>query len=137
MSERAPLGTIRRARAPWALLVGATMSATSACASHPSSDVVHIPSLVAPKASLAAPSASAKATPRPDPTESLRASQPGRAVGSKIEVEWHGRYYPATVLATTPDGKTRIHYDGYGDEWDEDVGEDRIREPSTAEDPLD
>jgi hypothetical protein len=55
-------------------------------------------------------------------------------------VEWHGKYYEATVLSTTPDGLTRIHYDGYGPEWDEDVGEDRIRprpegDVESADDP--
>lgn len=137
MRERETLRTTRRPPAAWVLLVAAAMPALWACARQPASDLVHIPSLVAPTASLAAPPPSTKATPRPTPTDVLRASAPGRPVGSKIEVEWHGRYYPATVLATTPDGKTRIHYDGYGDEWDEDVGEDRIREPVTGEDPLD
>ena len=138
MRARAPLTTTRRPPPAWALLLfSAATSALWACAGQPSSDLVHIPSLVAPTASLTAPPPSEKATPRPTSTEVLRASAPGRPAGSKIEVEWHGRYYPATVLTTTADGKTRIHYDGYGDEWDEDVGEDRIREPTGAEDPLD
>lgn len=51
-----------------------------------------------------------------------------RIAGSPIDVEWHGAYYHATVVAMTPDGRVRIHYDGYGDVWDEDVTDARIRE---------
>ncbi len=51
-----------------------------------------------------------------------------RASGSPIDVEWHGAYFHATVVAMTPDGRVRIHYDGYGDVWDEDVTDERIRE---------
>ena len=64
-----------------------------------------------------------------------RTRRPRRAVGSTIDVEWHGTYYPATVLASAEDGNVRIHYDGYGDEWDEDVGEDRIREHAPEDMP--
>ena len=45
-------------------------------------------------------------------------------------VEWHGASYEATVLSTTPGLLTRIHYDGYGPQWDEDVSEARIGERS-------
>jgi hypothetical protein len=63
------------------------------------------------------------------PLEAPDGRTKGREPDSHIAVEWHGKYYPATVMGTTPEGLTRIHYDGYGAEWDEDVGEDRIREP--------
>jgi hypothetical protein len=119
--------------------VGAALAAACsawACAGHPPADLARIPSLVAP-ATSATPAPTGSATPRARPIEDARPTAQGRPVGSKIEVEWHGRYYAATVLGTTPEGKTRIHYDGYGDEWDEDVGEERIREPTTGEDPLD
>ncbi|HRG98380.1 MAG TPA: hypothetical protein PLR99_19145 [Polyangiaceae bacterium] len=52
-----------------------------------------------------------------------------REVGSPLQVEWHGSYYPATVLGMTDEGRVRIRYDGYGAEWDEDVTDERIREP--------
>jgi len=46
--------------------------------------------------------------------------------GDKVTVLWNGQWYPATVLEV---GKTtwKIHYDGYGAEWDEWVGSDRIK----------
>lgn len=52
-----------------------------------------------------------------------------REVGSALEVGWHGQFYPATVLGMTDEGRVRIRYDGYGAEWDEDVTDERIREP--------
>jgi hypothetical protein len=51
------------------------------------------------------------------------------AVGDKIQVEWGGHYYPATVLALQEANLVRIHYEGYGPEWDEVVGPDRIATP--------
>ena len=49
--------------------------------------------------------------------------------GDRVEVEWHGDWYPAHVLevGTAFPPTYKIHYDGYGEDWDEDVGLDRIR----------
>ncbi len=46
--------------------------------------------------------------------------------GQKVEVEWHGTWYPAVVIEVGQ-GQWKIHYDGYGDDWDEWVGTDRIK----------
>lgn len=43
-----------------------------------------------------------------------------------VDVEWQGSWYPAVVLDTTSEGWL-VHYDGYGDDWDEVVPRDRIR----------
>lgn len=51
---------------------------------------------------------------------------PRFAAGSAVSVEWHGGWYPATVLVQTA-GRHRVHYDGYEDSWDEWVGPQRIR----------
>jgi len=48
------------------------------------------------------------------------------SVGDAVEVNWKGSWYKASVLAVK-DGKTKIHYDGYGSNWDEWVGASRIR----------
>lgn len=45
--------------------------------------------------------------------------------GDALYVEWHGSYWPAVVTDVDADGRARIHYDGYGDEWDETVGPER------------
>jgi hypothetical protein len=47
-------------------------------------------------------------------------------LGDRLEVESKGAWYPARVLEE--DGASlRVHYAGYGDEWDEWVGPDRVR----------
>ena len=45
---------------------------------------------------------------------------------SEIEVEWKGKWWPATVLKKDGE-RTQIHYVGYGSDWDEWVMPERIR----------
>ncbi len=50
------------------------------------------------------------------------------SVGDKAQVLWGGKWWPATVLAVNPSGnKCKIHYKGYGSNWDEWVGAGRIK----------
>ncbi len=114
-----------------ALLAGLLLTASlTGCVSHPESvDLVRIPSLPAPPPTSPTSRVSSTALPLARSPEASDGRPKGRELDSHIAVEWHGKYYPATVIGTTPEGLTRIHYDGYGTEWDEDVGEDRIREP--------
>jgi hypothetical protein len=65
-----------------------------------------------------------------DPTPIAR--RPTRDEGTPVEVEWHGRWWPAVLLEQRGD-RWLIHYVGYGDDWDEVVTPDRIREPQTVE----
>ena len=48
-------------------------------------------------------------------------------VGDKVEVKWGSTWYAAEVKAVEGAGKWKIGYDGYGTNWDEIVGPDRIR----------
>ncbi len=48
------------------------------------------------------------------------------AVGTRVDAEWHRRWYPAVVLEARL-GIHHIHYDGFGNEWDEWVSSRRIR----------
>lgn len=48
------------------------------------------------------------------------------AKGSKVEVEWQRKWWPATVLEAKG-GSHLITYTGYGKEWDEWVSSKRIR----------
>jgi len=48
------------------------------------------------------------------------------AVGDKAQVEWKGSWYSAKVLKAADD-RCYIHYDGYGSNWNEWVGPDRIK----------
>jgi hypothetical protein len=46
-------------------------------------------------------------------------------VGQKVDVEWEGKYYPATITAVD-DAFMYIHYEGYDNTYDEWVMYDRI-----------
>ncbi len=48
------------------------------------------------------------------------------AVGTKVDVEWKGTWWPAEVIKVD-DGKWRIRYDGYDETWDEWIDKTRIR----------
>ena len=49
------------------------------------------------------------------------------AVGDKVQVLWKGTWYKSSVLEVGKDGKFKIHYDGWGAEWDEWVTPDRMK----------
>jgi hypothetical protein len=48
-------------------------------------------------------------------------------IGDRVRVEWRGQMYPAQVTAIVGQERYRIHYEGYGNEWDETVGLNRIQ----------
>src|SRR5690606_4657022 len=48
-------------------------------------------------------------------------------VGDKVEVKWGSVWYRAEVKMVEGPGRWKIGYDGYGANWDEVVGPDRIR----------
>jgi len=52
--------------------------------------------------------------------------------GESVFVEWKGSWWPAKILKVSKGGY-RIHYDGYGPEWDEDVGPARVTHLSPPE----
>jgi hypothetical protein len=63
--------------------------------------------------------------------EDLKPIAPVRyATGTKVEVLWKKRWYPATVLQAK-DGSHLIHYTDYESKWDEWVPSRRIREPKS------
>lgn len=62
---------------------------------------------------------------RPKPSGS--ASVPSTYnTGDRIRVRWRGSVYTATIIALEGRGQFRVHYEGYGPEWDEVVTEDRV-----------
>ncbi len=64
---------------------------------------------------------------------------PGSSVGDRLEVEYGGSWYPATVEAVLADGRVEISYDGYGQAWNEIVGPARMRprgESTAPGDPV-
>jgi hypothetical protein len=79
------------------------------------------PGAVAPApASKPRSRASASASAAPLPPSVYR-------IGDRVRVEWHGSMYPATIVAVLGDDRYRVHYESYGDEWDEDIPMSRIQ----------
>lgn len=50
-------------------------------------------------------------------------------VGSPVEIEWNGKWYPGKILEVQGE-KYKVSYDGYGSEWHEYVTTARLREKS-------
>ena len=46
--------------------------------------------------------------------------------GSKIKINWKGSAYPGVITKVVGKDQYKIHYDGYGNEWDEVIGPSRI-----------
>jgi hypothetical protein len=71
--------------------------------------------------------------PIPDPPEKVRRTAVEAAktnqhkIGDRVMVEWHNHYYPAVVVGVVGPERYRIHYEGYGNEWDENVGAERVK----------
>ena len=47
--------------------------------------------------------------------------------GQRVRVRWHGKVYPATIVEVLGDEHYRIHYEGFGEEWDETIEVSRIK----------
>jgi hypothetical protein len=71
--------------------------------------------------------------PIPDPPDKVRRTAVEAAktnhfkIGDRVKVEFQGHMYPAVVVGIVGPERYRIHYDGYGNEWDENVGRERIQ----------
>jgi len=52
---------------------------------------------------------------------------PERKVGDRLEVEWKGAWKPALIIGVVAPGSYRVHYEGHDAEWDEVIGESRIK----------
>lgn len=70
----------------------------------------------------------------PEPPAKIRAKALAAAqtnvykIGDRVRVEWHGTMYPAVITGIVGQERYRIHYEGYGPEWDETVGLARIQQ---------
>jgi hypothetical protein len=69
----------------------------------------------------------------PEPPEKVRRTAIDAAksnrykIGDRVKVDWHGHDYRALVVGIVGPERYRIHYEGYGNEWDENVGRERLR----------
>lgn len=68
-----------------------------------------------------------KALAAPPPVAAAQPARNSFAVDDSVDVEWKGSWYPANVMEVKPQGKYKIHYQGYDSSWDETVGPSRIR----------
>lgn len=72
--------------------------------------------------------------PHPEPPPKVRAKALQAAqtnvykIGDRVRVEWHGTMYPAVIVGIVGQERYRIHFEGYGDEWDDTVGLNRIQQ---------
>ena len=113
-------------------------TATSASAAPPTESAA--PS-VAPRTQRAPVKADAGSQAKPDdagaeaavaakPSDTQDAGTPKKkavyGVGSKVQVFWGAKWWPATVMQVKDD-KYFIHYDGWGSNWDEWVTTARMR----------
>jgi len=48
-------------------------------------------------------------------------------VGTIVCAEWRGFWWRASVVALEPNGDVRVHYDGWGERWDETVPRSRLQ----------
>jgi hypothetical protein len=71
--------------------------------------------------------------PIPDPPDKVRrtaleaAKTNEHKIGDRVRVQWHGYDYPAVIVGIVGPERYRVHFEGYGSEWDQNVGRDRIR----------
>lgn len=64
--------------------------------------------------------------------ERVAQARPGaRAVaGAPVMIEWKGSYWRGTVIRAAGDRGALVHYEGWGNEWDEVASSDRLMTPS-------
>jgi hypothetical protein len=55
------------------------------------------------------------------------------AAGERVAVEWGGRWWPAVVVQPIGATEWRVHFEGWGQNWDTVVGPSRIRQASAAD----
>lgn len=68
----------------------------------------------------------AEASEKPSPAAPAKTSAAPARTSGGIEVSWGGRWWPAEILERRA-GLIKIHYTGYGPEWDEWVEPSRMR----------
>ncbi|HKB41369.1 MAG TPA: agenet domain-containing protein [Gemmataceae bacterium] len=60
-------------------------------------------------------------------TGNSRTSKTPLKIGDRIQAEWQGSWWPAEVIAVRKDGSVKVHFPGWGSEWDEVVPRSRVR----------
>jgi beta-lactamase regulating signal transducer with metallopeptidase domain len=55
--------------------------------------------------------------------------------GDLVLVQWQSQWYAADVLEVQDDGKVKVHFRGWGDQWDEAVPRERLQLPPETPPP--
>ena len=50
-------------------------------------------------------------------------------VGQRVRVSWNNHIDPASIVEVLGEERYRVHYEGFGPEWDETIDVSRIKEP--------
>lgn len=62
-----------------------------------------------------------------DPASTTVSAPTNWKVGDTVDVEWSGSWYESQILAVLPGPQYKIHYVGWGNNYDETVGPSRMR----------
>ncbi|NUP10419.1 MAG: hypothetical protein HOW73_30585 [Polyangiaceae bacterium] len=69
--------------------------------------------------------------PEPPPKVRQKAMEAAQSntfrVGDHVRVEWKDRLYPAQIVDVVGKERYKVRYEGYGSEWDEIVGLNRVQ----------
>ncbi|MSP23911.1 MAG: hypothetical protein EXR75_01860 [Myxococcales bacterium] len=71
--------------------------------------------------------------PTPEPPEKVRRQALEAAksnkfrMGDRVRAEFHRHWYPAVIVGVVGPERYRVHFEGYGNEWDDNVGAERIQ----------
>lgn len=103
------------------------MVGCKAKAPQPVVETTAAPAPAAPEPVASATEAPPEAAPAPVASADTTKAAAAFKAGQKVTVIWKGSPYKATVLAVVAPDKFKIHYDGYGSNWDEVVGPSRIK----------
>jgi len=77
--------------------------------------------------------ASVSSTPAEDPLQQAAAAAPAMDaetpldLGSPVYIWSRTRWYRGEVVGVLTDGRVEVHYEGWGERWDETVARDRLR----------
>ena len=67
-----------------------------------------------------------------DPSSTVATAPASWKVGDTVDVEWSGTWYESQILAVQPGPQYKIHYVGWGSNYDETVGPSRMRARANA-----
>lgn len=74
-----------------------------------------------------APAEAGAGLPPENPFQPVALGRVAWRPGMKAEASWANRWLPVTIREVQPDGRLKIHWEGYSDAFDEVVPAERLR----------